>query len=250
MKTKANLKLRVSDSEKFKKAGICMAGVLAAIAMGIAFYGRWWAGIAVVPFIVIMVKKALAELEEKERLKNEEEFIDGVVAMSFALQAGYSVENAMVQAGMEMENLHGRSVMTREFQKAAVRAGRNEKPETVLAQAGERLGIDDIKEFASVFECAKKTGGNLVEIIRRTADQMKEKHEINREIKTLISGKKFEQRILSAMPVLIILYLRFSAGEFIGAMYGNLPGVICMSFCALMYAVAVMWAGRITDIKI
>ncbi len=250
MKTKGSLKLQVSESKELKTAGVFAAGVLAAIAMGIAFYGRWWAGVAFVPFIVIMVKKGLADLSEKERLKNEEEFIDGVVAVSFALQAGYSVENAMIQAGMEMENLHGKSVMTKEFQKAAVRAGRNEKPEEVLAQAGKRLGIEDIKEFASVFECAKKTGGNLVEIIRRTADQMKEKHEINREIKTLISGKKFEQRILSAMPVLIILYLRFSAGEFISAMYGNLPGVICMSFCALLYAAAVIWAGRITDIKI
>ena len=249
-KLAASLKRRASGSSDLLRAGVFLAGVLLAVTMGIAFYGAWWSGVVFIPYSAIFIKKNLKLLSGRSRRKNEEEFIDGITALTFALQAGYSVENSFAQAADELKRLHNRSVMADEFKLVAMRAQRNERVETALREMGERLGIEAIKEFADIFAYAMGSGGNLVAVIRSTADQMKEKHEINREIDTLISGKKFEQKILCAMPLFITFYLKVSAAEFVEPLYGNVIGVICMSVCAAVYLVSIRWAEKITDISV
>lgn len=250
LKQHTSLKRRGLGADELIRVGVILAGALMAVAFGIAFYGKWWAGAVFIPYMIIFIKKNLKLLSEKNRKKNEEEFTDGITAMTFALQAGYSVENSFIQAAEELKKLHKGSAMAEEFRLVAVRAGRNERIETALREMGERLGIEAIKEFADIFAYAMSSGGNLVAIIRSTADQMKEKQEINREIETLISGKKFEQKILCAMPLFITFYLKLSAAEFVAPLYGNVIGIICMSVCALIYLVSIRWAERITDISI
>ena len=249
LKLRTSLKRRGSYSGDLMKAGVVALGVIVGITMGIAFYGAWWAGVVFIPYMFIFIRKNLKVLDVRNRRKNEEEFIDGITALTFALQAGYSVENSFLQAAGELNKLHKRSVMADEFKLIAMRAQRNESVDVTLREMGERLGIESVKEFADIFAYAMESGGNLVAVIRSTADQMKEKHEINREIDTLISGKKFEQKILCAMPLFITFYLRVSAAEFVEPLYGNVPGAVCMTVCAIVYLVSIKWAEKITDIS-
>ena len=79
---------------------------------------------------------------------------------------------------------------------------------------------------------------------------MKEKHNLKREITTLVSGKRLEARLLSAMPVLIILYLQFSLGGFLDPLYSSGPGVMGMVICAVLYTASIKWIGKIVDIPV
>ena len=247
---RTSLRQQASGISSIMFTGVVLAGAAVAFAFGMAFYGKWWAGVVFIPYSVIFIKKNAALLKERNKRKNEEEFIDGITALVFALQAGYSVENSFAQAADELDKLHKRSVIAREFRFISGKADRNVRVREALRDMGERLGIEDIREFADVFAYATESGGNLVSVVRNTAEQMKEKHEINSEIQTLISGKKFEQKILCAMPLFITFYLRMSAAEFVEPLYGNIPGAICMSVCALVYLASIRWAEKITDIKV
>ena len=93
-KLAASLKRRASGSSDLLRAGVFLGGVLLAVTMGIAFYGVWWSGVVFIPYSAIFIKKNLKLLSGRSRRKNEEEFIDGITALTFALQAGYSVENS------------------------------------------------------------------------------------------------------------------------------------------------------------
>lgn len=218
--------------------------------MGLAFYGTLIAGIVFLAYLPFFCRKNFKILKDKEKLKIQDEFIDAITAMSFSLQAGYSVENSLELAAQEAGKLHGNTAMTKELKRAVGKIKRNEPTSEVFTEMAERLDIEEIRDFAEIFNCAKKSGGNLVGIIRKTSEQMKEKQEINTEINTLISGKKLEQKILCAMPVLIVMYLRVGAESFISPMYGNPLGIICMSFCAAVYIGAITWSQKITDISI
>ncbi len=226
------------------------AGVIFCLMTGFAFYGNLIAGMVFLAYLPIFCKKNFKILREKENLKIQDEFIDAITAMSFSLQAGYSVENALEQAADEAYKLHGNSVMTKQLRKGVAKTKRNVPTDKVFSEMAESLDMEEIRDFAEIFNCARKSGGNLVWIIRKTSEQMKEKQEINREINTLISGKKLEQKILCVMPVLIVLYLRVGAESFISPMYGNPVGVICMSVLAAVYIGAIIWSEKITDISI
>ena len=52
------------------------------------------------------------------------------------------------------------------------------------------------------------------------------------------------------MPLVITLYLRLTSPEYIDVLNGNVMGIIVMTICLLIYAVAVMLSQKITDINI
>ena len=76
------------------------------------------------------------------------------------------------------------------------------------------------------------------------------KIEVEREVDTVIAGKKLEGKIMSVMPFLILTYLNIASKEFIDPLYGNLSGVFVMSAALLIFAGATAINRRISDIKV
>lgn len=71
--------------------------------------------------------------------------------------------------------------------------------EEMLADFGERSHCEDILQFAEVFGIAKRSGGNLAEIIRSSAELIGRKAEVRQEMDTLLAGKRMELGIMRVM---------------------------------------------------
>ena len=56
--------------------------------------------------------------------------------------------------------------------------------EKAISEFASECDVEDIKCFSDIFCIAQKTGGNMVEIVKSTADKISSKIEVNREIKT------------------------------------------------------------------
>ena len=72
--------------------------------------------------------------------------------------------------------------------------------------------------------------------------------EVEEEVDTMITSKRLEQNIMSAMPFVIILYLRVCNPGYMDALYGNALGIAAMSACLVITAATVIWGRKITDI--
>lgn len=90
----------------------------------------------------------------------------------------------------------------------------------------------------------------MVDIIQDTAATIGQKADTAREISVLISEKQFEQAVMDVVPMGIIIYLRVSAPELIGRMYGNTVGVAVMTLCLAVYMAAVVISLKISDIRV
>ena len=84
----------------------------------------------------------------------------------------------------------------------------NRTPEQLLSELADRSGLEDAVCFADIFHAAKRTGGNLVQIMEQTADIMEARETVQREIEVLTAGRRYEQRIMCMIPFGIILYIR------------------------------------------
>ena len=104
--------------------------------------------------------------------------------------------------------------------------------------------------FAEIFRYAKRSGGDLMAVIKNTAQIIQQKEEVMSEVDTIISGKKMEQRVMSLIPAVIVIYLKVTAKEFIQPLYGNIAGIIIMTVCLAVYVVSDMWAKRIVNIEV
>lgn len=190
--------------------------------------------------------------QERKRWKKQInlEFREGMQGIATALNAGYSVENAFVEASKDLELLYGkRSTLAPEFRMVVTKCQLNQPVEEVLQELALRVEVEDIRRFAEIFQIAKRTGGDLIAITRTTADRISEKIELQREIEAMSAGKRMEAQVMNCVPLGMILYFWICSPDFLNSLYHG-DGRIIMTFFLIVYLLAYYWSERIIQIKI
>lgn len=213
-----------------------LQGALIGAGIGYLFYSSIWGilGASLYGFFFVRHKKTQLIRDRKWQLNLE--FKDGLAALSAALNAGYSAENAFTQASTDLRLMYAPdALIVKEFEGIVRQIHMNRPIEEALKEFAGRSKVDDIRNFAEVFDTGKRTGGDLMKILHSTGNIIGDKIEVNREIVTLITAKKFEADIMKLIPFGIILYLRVFSSGFLDPLYHNLFGILFMSLVLLIY---------------
>ncbi len=193
-------------------------------------------------------KKSLLEKRKREMLK---QFTTGMQLTGASLQAGYAVENAFREALPELSKIYPPdSFIIKEFMHINSQIANSVPVESILMDMSRRCHIDDIRNFAEVFQTAKRSGGDLILIIRNTVSDIQEKAETREQIEADISGKILEQNIMSFIPILIIGYVDLTSPEFLSVCYSTVPGRLTMCICLFIYFLAFLWGRKVMNIKV
>lgn len=219
--------------------------------IGYFFYRSVLACMLLSPISVIFLKEKKKELAKTRRQELNVQFKDAVLSVSANQKAGYSVENAFREAYREMVMLHGsESCICREISHIAKGLDNNITLEKLLYDFGVRSHVPDIMQFADVFMIAKRSGGNMTEILSETADTIEQKIAVDKEIQVLVSAKKMEQKIMNMVPFLIIIYIGMTSKGFFDVLYHNLTGILIMTVCLIVYLTAFMISKRLVEIEV
>lgn len=185
----------------------------------------------------------------QERLRLQ--FKDMLQTLSSLLSAGRSVENAFAALEDDMAMLIGdRDAPLLQEIRAIVNRLRNGEPlEQSLGDLAIRSGVEEISNFAEAFRICKRSGGNLVEVMRRTSSLIGEKLEVELEVAVLIAQKKFESRLMMGMPFGFVGLLGFFAADYMQPLYRG-GGLLVLTVCLMMLAAVCAWMMRIMDIRL
>ncbi|WP_207637203.1 type II secretion system F family protein [Eubacterium xylanophilum] len=206
--------------------------------------------IASVPLSLFLMNKNKSRLIDKRKWELDIQFRDALDAVVAALVAGYSLENSFASARESLSLMYDDdALIIREMDYIVNRVEYNVPIEQVLQEFSDRSNVEDIRMFCDVVGIAKRTGGNLVKIIRGTSGNIAERQESRREIETMISGKKMEANIMSIIPMSMIVYMRVFSPGYLDPMYHNLAGVVMMTVCLVLYGLGVFAARRIMTIE-
>ena len=188
--------------------------------------------------------------EEKLRRRELLEFKNMINAMQASLEAGNSLERALICAGHDMQQLYGnKSLIVSEIKKIEKKMKLNIPLEKALYEMAERVDQSEIYDFVEIISTIKRSGGNAVRIIRNTVEKMTDEIELEAELEVMVAAKRFEQQIMVYMPSLIILFLRISSDGFLKPLYAGPPGIVIMSVVLLINVGADYLGRRIVDIK-
>ncbi len=228
-----------------------LAGLAGSFAILYLFYHNLFFCLAgSVPGGFFYCRYAKKNREEKKRWDLMVEFKDVMDSMVSALVAGYSMENAVTEAYHDLLLLHGSETdMVKELGGIRSQLSLHQPLNELLLDLGRLSGVEDIVTFAQIYATARKSGGNLVKVMKRTAENIGEKIEIQREIRTMVAGKKMESGCMMVIPLLIIVYLQICSPGFLDPLYEGAAGRIFMSAALLAYGAAVMWSRRIMKIE-
>ena len=239
----------MSVPEKLMYTALAAAALFA---LGWIFYQSVPLAAILMVFAVKYPAMRTKEIIIKRREKLTLQFKDMLYSLSSALSAGNSVERAMTEVLEDMERQYAdpRAYIIQELEMIVSKLSLNQNIEELFADLGERSGIEDIKTFSQIFGVSKRTGGNLVKIIRQASDIITEKIETKTEISTTISGKKMEQKVVTVVPILLTFFFTQTMGDFMEPLFTTLLGRVVCTVALGLIGLGYVWGKKLTDIEI
>lgn len=179
------------------------------------------------------------------------QFKDALSALQVGISAGYSLDNAVHETRKDLERIYGKTgEMTMEFSYMEVQLKNSVPLEDLLYDLGIRSRVEDILNFSDILVQSKKTGGNMKTVLQKCIASMEERIQVKKEIDALLASRKMEQKIMSIIPLGIILYMRLTSPGFLDVLYHTALGAGIMTFCLVLYLSAFFWGVRLTEIEV
>ncbi len=219
------------------------------IAISLIFYDSLFPIIFLVPFSFTAIRFECNYLCLKRNKILVTQFKEALNSLAISLSIGYSLENAIKEAYREMSKLYGKdSLICVELTYILRQISLGASVEDAFSDFATRSCDPNIMNFSEVLSIAKRSSGNISQIVNDAALRIRDKIELDRELHTIMSSKKYEKNIMCAMPPAIIIYIRFLSPGFLTPMYSTLIGRIVMTLCLIFYVFTIWLSSRITDI--
>lgn len=253
--TSRNSKLpdyREYNLSKGQRLGSMIAGGLLFYVMGYLFYQNIIMSLILALGGLIVPRFWRRHLLERRRATLNLHFKQVLYSLSSSLSAGRSVENGFRDAVDDLLMLDpgASNDLIFELKVIVSRMEYGEPIEAALQDFSRRAGMEDITNFADVFTTCKRTGGDLVEVIRRTSSVIGEKLDIQQEISVMVAQKKFESKALLLSPFLLLLFMNMTAADYMQPMHSSAAGFLISTFAFVVLAGCFWWITKMMNIKV
>ncbi|MFC5531623.1 type II secretion system F family protein [Cohnella yongneupensis] len=239
------------ELSKLERIWAIAIGSLTCAAAVWVIYGNWVLALLAAPVGLFYPKRYAQALCRKRKDKLRQQFKEALHALSSLLSAGRSVENAFASLEQDLALLlgHTKSDLMTELGIIANRLRNGEPLELPLQDFARRSDLAEARSFADVITICKKAGGDMVEVVRNTSQFIGEKLDVELEVTVLVAQKRFESRIMMAMPFLFVGMLGFVAGDYMRPLHQGFGWLLLtVVFAALLCCIR--WMSRIMDIKL
>ena len=227
-------------------------GCAAMFVLGYIFYRS-----IIVSILFALLGFKYPEIKTKEIISSRQkkisyQFKDMLYAMQSAVSSGTSVENAVTMALEEMNKQYAdpNTIIIKELELMVKRISFGTNIEEVFADFAARTHNEDVFTFSNIFEISKRTGGNIVEIMRESTSVISEKIEVKGEIDTKLAGRKAEGKVMIVMPIALILFMSKATGDFMEPVFTTFTGRIAATISLVLIIIGALWMNKITDIEV
>ncbi len=195
------------------------------------------------------VRKRMAE-RRMEVLNMQ--FKDLLYSLSASVASGRQMEEALIEAEEELSGMYGNEEpIMKELRHMKISIVENkESDKRLLKDFASRSKSEDIRNFVQVYITCRNMGGNLERIIGHTTEILTDKMNIDREIKAITSQKKTEGRIISLMPLLMLLMLNIFSYSYIEPLYVTTAGRLIMTAALAATSYGMYLMEKISDVRI
>lgn len=226
------------------------AGVLTGIT-AFCFYNSPWALIMFPLAAFWYFREKGKQLAKERRKKLQLQFKDAVQGMAAALAAGYSAENAIREAGKDLRLIYPEKAdIVQELAAMQRKLDANQTVEEAIRDFALRSGLEEAETFAEIFAVGKRSGGDLIAIMKDTARTISQTVDTERQVASVLASRRYEQKIMNVIPFAMVLYLRIGCPGFLDPAYGNLAGAAVMTGCLGLYLAAGYLGRRMLEVEI
>lgn len=112
-----------------------------------------------------------------------------------------------------------------------------------------RLDCPDFTWTVEGVRIQLEVGGRLAEMLRTLSGFMRAREEVRRELRALIAEGKLSAYVLGALPILMLLFMRFAAPDYVSELWTTGAGRVMLAVAGVMIAGAAAVMARIVRLE-
>ncbi len=164
--------------------------------------------------------------------------------MGSAIRGGRSFVSAIVAiADGADEPIRG------EFERAVTDEQLGLPFEESLHTIAQRMRSEDMEQLVLIAHLHRQSGSNVAESIDRIAQGARERAELRRELTALTSQARLSSRVLTALPVFVLVGMSVIAPTYIRPILHTSTGLVILAMCGVMIVCGWMLMKRIVKVE-
>jgi tight adherence protein B len=201
-------------------------------------------GIAIA-FGVLIPWMYLGSKESRRKKAFAAQLPDTLQLIAGSLAAGYSLPQAIGAATADAPAPTGE-----EFDRALVEARLGVPIEDALDGIAQRLESVDFSWVVMAIRIQRDVGGNLAEVLNTTANTLRERDRLRRQINVLSAEGRFSAWILGGLPIAVGVWLVLTRPSYLAPLATTLLGWIMLIFGALLMVVGIFWLRKTVKVEV
>jgi len=190
-------------------------------------------------------RQVLAVMKRRRLARFNLQLVDALISMSNALKAGFSITQAFESIVRE-----GQNPIAQEFDLCLQQTRIGVSFSDGLSRMESRVESEDLTLVVLAIETARRTGGNLTEILEKIAKTIRDRIRIQNRIKTLTAQGRLQGIVVGAMPVVIAIALLILDPQLMLPFLQSLVGAAVVLAVAVLVACGALIIRKIINIDI
>jgi tight adherence protein B len=195
---------------------------------------------ALLPIMIVSWKRT------RRSTKLSEQLPDALDMMGRSLRAGHALSSSFKMVASELP-----PPISLEFARAFEEQNLGLPFERAIAQMVKRCPTNrDLKIFAVSVIVQKETGGNLVEIIEKIAETVRQRYRFFGKLDTLTAEGRMSSYILGALPILTGLFIGFTNPPYVMLLFTTHMGNVIFGFAIVSWVIGFVTMRRMAKVSI
>ena len=230
------------DPKQILRLNLCALLLLAA--------GGYWAGGVLLAALAAVAgffsPSLLVRFYRRRRLlRFNAQLADGLQQMANALRAGFTLQQAIDQAGRE-----GNVPLRQELGLLIKEVKLGLPLDDAMAAMAKRVGSEELDLMATSTAIARQLGGNLAELFESIAATIRERFRLEGRIAALTSQGKLQGLIVAALSLCVGFFLDAYRPDLIAPMFETAYGYVLVGAIVLLQGTGFVLIRRIVTIDV
>ena len=184
-------------------------------------------------------------MKRRYRKQCQVQFVDAVVMMANALQAGLNLQQAV-----ELVASEGPSPLRIEFDRAVTATSLGMRFETAIAGLTERIGGEDAAYLRFAVFVLRESGGDLIRTFQRLATTIQERERVRGRIRSLTTQGMVSGVVIAAMPLVLCAGMALIMPHFIAPLFTTWLGRTLLCAALVLQGLGLLWMRTIVRVKV
>ncbi len=202
------------------------------------------AGVAALIIGPLVARSIVNRRLRRQRILFGEQLPAHLQELAAAMRAGHSmISGIAVMAEGASEPTRG------EFQRVMADEQLGQPLENALRSVAVRMDAQDMEQVSLVAELHRQTGGNMAEVLDRVAEAVRERAELNRELRTLTAQARGSRWIVTLIPPALLLVIDLINPTYLNPLFHTGTGNFLLVLAVGFIIVGSLVMGRIVRIE-